>query len=65
MTPVKPQISKFHADKSLEMGFNMLRRLYSRAFLKRVKSFVHVCLLSVCMYCYFGDLLVTCLEEKT
>jgi hypothetical protein len=29
MTPVIPQISKFKAEKSCQMGFNVLRRLYS------------------------------------
>ena len=42
MTPVKPQISKFKAEKSCQVGFNVSRRLYSWAFVKRVKSFVHV-----------------------
>jgi hypothetical protein len=32
MTRVKPQISKFQVDKSCQVGFNVLRRLYSRAF---------------------------------
>ena len=29
MTPVKPQISKFKAEKSCQVGFNVSRRLYS------------------------------------
>jgi hypothetical protein len=29
MTPVKPQISKFKAEKHFQKGFNVLRRLYS------------------------------------
>ena len=37
MTPVKPQISKLNADKLCQVGFNVLRRLYSRAFVERVK----------------------------
>ena len=42
MTHVKQQISKFKAEKSCQVGFNVLRQLYSWAFVKRVKSFVHV-----------------------
>ena len=42
MTPVKPQISKFKAEMSCQVGFNVSRRLHSWAFVKRVKSFVHV-----------------------
>ena len=30
MTPVQPQISKFKAEKSCQVGFNILQRLYSR-----------------------------------
>jgi hypothetical protein len=41
MTPVKPQISKFQADKSCQVDFNVLRRLYSSASVRRVKSSVH------------------------
>ena len=48
MTPVKPQISKFKAEKSCQMGFNVSRRLYSRAFFKQVKSFVRVNISFVC-----------------
>ena len=29
MTPVKPQISKFKAEKSCQVGFHVLQRLYS------------------------------------
>jgi hypothetical protein len=29
MTPVKPQISAFKSDKSCQVGFNALQRLYS------------------------------------
>ena len=32
VTPVKPQISKFKAEKSYLEGFNMLRRFYSLVF---------------------------------
>ena len=42
LTHVKPQISKFKAEMSCQVGFNVSRRLYSWAFVKRVKSFVHV-----------------------
>jgi hypothetical protein len=42
MTPVKPQISTFKADKSCHAGFNVLLPHSSCAFVKRVKSFVHV-----------------------
>ena len=48
MPPVKPQISKFKAEKSCQVGFNVLRRLYSWAFVKRLKSFVHVSISFVC-----------------
>ena len=48
MTPVKPQISKCQAEKSCQVGFNVLQRLYSRAFVKRVKSFVRVSISFVC-----------------
>ena len=49
MTPVKPQISKFQAEESCQVNFNVLRRFYSRAFVERVKSSVHVSVLSVCI----------------
>ena len=48
MTPVKPQISKFKAEKSCQLGLNVLQRLYSRAFVKRVKLFAPVSILNVC-----------------
>ena len=47
---VKPQISKFKAEKSCHVGFNVSRRLYWWTFFKRVKSFVHVSVSSVCIY---------------
>ena len=46
--PIKPQISKFEAEKSYQVGFSVLRRLYSWAFVKRVNSFVHVSISFVC-----------------
>ena len=49
MTPVKPQISKFKAEKSCQVGFNVLWQLYSWASIKRVKSSVHVSVSSVCI----------------
>jgi hypothetical protein len=42
MTHVKPQIKKFQAEKSCQVGFKLLRRLYSWKFVRWVKSFVHV-----------------------
>ena len=59
MTPVKPQISKFKAEKSCQVGFNVSRRLYSWAFFKRVKSFVHVSVLSVCIWIAIATVLST------
>jgi hypothetical protein len=41
-TPVKLQINKFQAKKACQVGFNLLQQLYSRAFVKRIRSFVHV-----------------------
>jgi hypothetical protein len=64
MKPVKLQILKFQAEKSCQVGFNVLQRLYLRAFVKRVKSFIHVSELSVCMYCHCADLLVAFLERR-
>jgi hypothetical protein len=40
--PVKPQILQFQAEKYGQVGFIVLRRLYSQAFVKRVKFFVHM-----------------------
>jgi hypothetical protein len=48
MMPVKPRISKFKAEISCQIGFIMLRRFYSWALVKRVKSFVHVSILYEC-----------------
>ena len=48
MTPVKQKISQFKAEKSCQVGFNVLRRFYSWAFVKRVKSSVHVSISFVC-----------------
>jgi hypothetical protein len=48
MTPVKPPISKFQAEKSCQVDFNKLRRLYSQASVKRVKSSIHASVLYVC-----------------
>jgi hypothetical protein len=61
MMPLKPQISKLHTEKSCLMGFNVLQRLYSRAFLKRVKLSVHVnvivCLFNVLLLCISFNLM--------
>jgi hypothetical protein len=65
MTPVKAQIDKFLAEKSCQVVFNVLGRLYSIAVVTRGKLFVHGSVLPVCMYCYCAALLVTCLEEKS
>ena len=48
MTPVKPQILKFKAEKSCQVDHNVSRRVYWWAFLKRIKSFVHVSTSYVC-----------------
>jgi hypothetical protein len=52
MTPAKPQIGlpEFKAEKSCYVGFNVLRRLYSLAFVKRVKWFEHVKVLFVYIF---------------
>jgi hypothetical protein len=42
LTPLKPQISKFQAEKSGQGDFNVLRRLYSRALVKRIKLFAYM-----------------------
>jgi hypothetical protein len=41
LTPAKPQISKFQVEKSGQVGFNVLRRLYSRA-LCQMSQFVRI-----------------------
>jgi hypothetical protein len=42
MTPVKPQVSKLMAEKSCQVGFNMLRRLYNHERLLSEASFSYV-----------------------
>jgi hypothetical protein len=37
---VKPQISKFQAEKCCQVGFNVLQHIYTQSFIKRVKSSV-------------------------
>jgi hypothetical protein len=49
MTPIKLQISKFQPEKSCHVGFIVLQRLYSRAFVTGVKSSVLDSVLSVCI----------------
>jgi hypothetical protein len=46
MMPVKPQLSKFQADKTLPSAW-LQRVMAALAFVKRVTSSVHVSVLSV------------------
>jgi hypothetical protein len=53
MTHVKPQIERFQAGKVCQVGFNELQQVYSQqvyssAFVKRIKSLVHVSVSYVC-----------------
>ena len=48
MTPVKPQISKYQAEKSCQVVFDALRRLHSGAFVKQDNSSVLASVLYVC-----------------
>jgi hypothetical protein len=65
VTPIKPQISTFKADKSCQMGFNVYTGALLMSIVKRVKSFVHVSV-SVCIFVasYCAYLLISCLEDN-
>jgi hypothetical protein len=49
MMPVKPQISKFQADKILPSGLKRVMAALLMSVVKPVKSSVHVSVLSVCI----------------